>query len=100
MSMYIALLLKADVSSERTTSQRLLASVLVAAQFCMVLAVLIEAVVMAFSATTTRMDEPRRRRAAARWQFIWQRNCLKMRGVPSFDGIEASVRDAEVESKS
>ena len=99
MSMYIALLLKADVSSERTSSQRLLAFVLVAAHVCMVLAVLIEAVVMAFSATTTRVDEPIRR-PAARWQFTWQRNGLNMHGVPSFDGIEASARDAEVESKS
>ena len=81
MSMYVALLLKTDVSSERISSQRLLASVLVAAHVCMVLAALIEAAVMAFSATTTRVDEPRRR-AAARWQFTWQWNGLNMHGVP------------------
>ena len=99
MSMYTALLLKTDISRERISSQRLLASVLVAAQVCMVLAALIEAVVAVFSATITRVDEPRRR-AAARWQFTWQRNGLKMHGVPSCDGVEASVSDAEDESKS
>lgn len=49
ISMFVALLLKVEVSDERDTSQRIFAGVLVFAQCCMIVAVLVEAVVMACS---------------------------------------------------
>ena len=101
MSMYTALLLKADISGGRTSSQRLLASVLVAAHICMVLTVIIEAVVMAFSVTTLERDEPRRK-VTDLLPFTRPRACLKrvkIHGVLYFDGIEALVGNAEVEAK-
>ena len=48
-SMYVALLLKVDVSGENTTSQKTFENFLIAAHGCMVLVVLVEAVLMALS---------------------------------------------------
>ena len=64
MSMYMALLLKVEVSREHASSQRILASVLVAAQVWMVLAVAIESMVMTLSVTLEESVGPRRRAAA------------------------------------
>ena len=102
MSMYIALLLKTDVSREHTSSQSLLALVLVAAHICMVLAVIVEAVIMVLSVPTLERDGPRRK-VAYRIPSIRRGACIKRRkihGVLEFDGIEASVGNGEVESKS
>ena len=49
MSMYVALLLKVDVSNERAGSQRTFEAVLVAVHACMLLMVVVEAVVQAIS---------------------------------------------------
>ena len=49
MSMYIALLLKVDVSNERAGSQRIFEAVLIAVHACMLLMVVVEAVVQAIS---------------------------------------------------
>ncbi len=49
VSMYVALLLKVDVSGERGTSQAVFEAVLVAVHACMVLAILVESVVLAWS---------------------------------------------------
>lgn len=46
LSMYVALLLKVDATNERSESQKLLAGVLVAANVCMVVAVVFEAIAM------------------------------------------------------
>ncbi|CAN0239800.1 unnamed protein product, partial [Hapterophycus canaliculatus] len=49
ISMYIALLLRVDVSNERAVSQKVFDSLLIAIHACMVLVVLAEALLMAFS---------------------------------------------------
>ena len=90
MSMYVALIMKAEVSSEHTGSQRLLASVLVAAHVCMVLTVAIEAVAMAFSVTLDEKDG-RKRKPALCFPFRWCKEGLPLHGVSSFDGIESSI---------
>lgn len=48
-SMYVALLLRVDVSQERTVSQGVFAGVLVAAHVCMIVAVVAECCIMAWS---------------------------------------------------
>ena len=48
-SMYVALLLKVDVSGENATSQKIFEGVLILAHGCMILAVMVEAVLMALS---------------------------------------------------
>ncbi|CAM9133326.1 unnamed protein product [Ectocarpus sp. 8 AP-2014] len=49
LSMYVALLLKVDVSDERASSQEVFEGVLVAVHVCMILVVLVEAAVQAWS---------------------------------------------------
>lgn len=56
-SMYEALLLKVDVSSERSGSQQVFAGVLVAAHACLVLAAVVEAVAIAYSIVLEQVDE-------------------------------------------
>ena len=99
MDMYIALLLKVEVSSERASSQRLLASILVAAHACMVLAVVVEAVAMACSvATPQSRDEPRLR---VSYRLPSRLPQVPIQAVSTFDGIEMrSCSIAESESKS
>lgn len=48
-SMYVALLLKVDISGERGSSQTVFETVLVAAHACMVVAIVLESVVLAWS---------------------------------------------------
>ena len=48
-SMYVALLLKVDVSGENTTSQKTFEVILIVAHGCMILVVLVEAVLLALS---------------------------------------------------
>ena len=102
MSMYIALLLKVEVSSERDSSQDLLASILVAAHACMVLAVVVEAVAMACSVTKPQSrDEPRLRISYRLPSKPPQTSDFEIHGVSTFDGIEMrSCSIAESESKS
>lgn len=62
-SMYLALLLKVDVSSERANSQRVFETILVLAHACMALTVVIEAIVTACSLRQWQAQEdpgPRR----------------------------------------
>lgn len=49
VSMFVALLLKVDVSDERTSSQKVFEAVLVAVHVCMVVAVVVEAIALSFS---------------------------------------------------
>eukprot|EP00903_Cladosiphon_okamuranus_P017273 g15917.t1 len=67
-SMYVALLLKVDVSNERADSQKTFEAVLVAAHACMLLVILVESVVQAISMWVENRDEgsSRRRRRLAR----------------------------------
>ena len=58
VSMYLALLLKVDVSDERASSQRMFESVLVAAHACLVLVVVIETIVLAYALKVEQLDEP------------------------------------------
>ncbi|CAN0033591.1 unnamed protein product [Ectocarpus fasciculatus] len=57
VSMYIALLLKVDVSDERVRSQRVFEIVLVAAHACMILAVVTETLVLAWSFKVEQREE-------------------------------------------
>ena len=90
MSMYVALLMKVEMSSEHASSQRTLASLLVAAHVCMLLAVAIESVAMIFSITLEESVGPRRR-TAARFPFRWRNESVATHGMTSFGGIEAST---------
>ena len=66
VSMYLALLLKVDVSGENDYSQKAFEVTLVAAHGCMVLLVILETVIMAFLLRAMRHREdprPRRRRS-------------------------------------
>ncbi|CAM9191106.1 unnamed protein product [Ectocarpus sp. 13 AM-2016] len=58
VSMYIALLLKVDVSGERVRSQRVFENVLVAANACMILAVVTETLVLTWSLKVEQRQEP------------------------------------------
>ncbi|CBJ48858.1 polymorphic Outer membrane protein G/I family [Ectocarpus siliculosus] len=58
VSMYIALLLKVDVSGERAGSQRVYEIVLVAAHACMILAVMTETFVLTWSLKVEQRQEP------------------------------------------
>ena len=57
MSMYVALLLKVDVSDERADSQRIFEAVLVAAHASMLLVILVEAAVQAVSLWAEKREE-------------------------------------------
>ena len=65
--MYLALLLKIDVSNENTKSQKTFEVILVAVHGCMILAVIMEAVLMAVSLRVEKQREdpnPRRRHSS------------------------------------
>lgn len=81
-----------------SSSQKLLASVLVVAHICMVSVVIMEAVVMVFSVIGLERFAPRKRIATLS-PFRCIKRGLKTQGVLSFDGIEAIVCDAQVESE-
>lgn len=61
LTMYVALLLKVDVFTERSSSQNTFEAVLVAGHSCIILAVLVEAVVIFRSLETEEKACPRRR---------------------------------------
>ena len=90
VSMFIALLLKVGVSSERASSQNLLAVVLVVTHVSMVFAIVVQSVAMAYSVTVDTEDDPEPR-ATARptfsWHNVWHRN----RGVCTSDGVQVRV---------
>lgn len=56
-SMYLALLLKVDVSDENAGSQKTFEATLVAVHVCMILAVVLEALVMAFNLRVNKQKE-------------------------------------------
>ncbi|CAM9207691.1 unnamed protein product [Laminaria digitata] len=58
VSMYVALLLKVDVSDERAGSQKVFEAVLVAAHACMILVVVMETVVLACALRVQQRDGP------------------------------------------
>eukprot|EP00904_Undaria_pinnatifida_P004259 jgi/Undpi1/13834/HiC_scaffold_9.g03485.m1 len=58
VSMYVALLLKVDVSDERASSQKVFETVLVAAHVCMVVVVVIEAVIAPCSFNMGQDEQP------------------------------------------
>ena len=61
-SMYVALLLKVDVSGENSSNQEVFGVVLVAVHGCMILAVMVQAVVLALSLRSTKsLEDPRPR---------------------------------------
>eukprot|EP00903_Cladosiphon_okamuranus_P020904 g19197.t1 len=58
-SMYVALLLKVDLASEQTSSQRVFEGILVSAHGCMVLAVALEAVMISWALGKQHVEESR-----------------------------------------
>ena len=61
-SMYFALLLKVDVSGENHSSQEMFGVILVGVHGCMILAVMVQAIVLAMSLRSTRrLEDPRSR---------------------------------------
>lgn len=69
MSMYVALLLKVDVSEERVDSQKVFEAVLVTAHACMVLVVVIETVVLTCALRVEQLEEPSPRSGLGRELF-------------------------------
>lgn len=61
VSMYDALLLKVDVSGERSGSQKVFEGLLVAAHACMVFVVVVETIMLACTLRVERREEPLRR---------------------------------------
>lgn len=57
-SMYVALLLKVDVSHERASSQSVFEVVLVSAHVCMIAAVVTESIVLSFRYRNTNVEDP------------------------------------------
>ena len=94
-SMYFALLLKVEVSSESSTSQHVFEGILVVSHACMVLAVVFEALIVTCSLRPTTQQEPRRG-SFARY-YRWKRTPFPLnRGVQpveTFD-LELTVRSS------
>ena len=67
VSVYLALLLKVDVSDERFESQTVFEAVLVFAHACMILAVLGEALILACSLRAERQEDPSPRFRRMKW---------------------------------
>ena len=57
-SMYVALLLKVDVSDERADSQRVFEAFLVTVHTCMILVVVVETVVLTWALKVQQLEEP------------------------------------------
>lgn len=60
-SMYLAFLMKVDVSTDKSSSQNAFELLLVGAHVCLVLAVVVQAVVMVLSTTERQQEDPRPR---------------------------------------
>ncbi|CAN0170750.1 unnamed protein product, partial [Ectocarpus sp. 4 AP-2014] len=58
MSVYVALLLKVDVSNEKGSSQKVFEAVLVTAHACMILAVVVETILLGCPSRVKEQDEP------------------------------------------
>ena len=58
MSVYVALLLKVDVSDEQGSSQKVFEAVLVFAHVCMVLTIVLETIAIAYSFRVEQIDSP------------------------------------------
>lgn len=86
MSMYVALLLKVDVSTERASSQKVFEASLVAVHACLILTVVVEAMVLGCSLRETQIEEPRPR---ARPKNTLQRN--KEASLVEYDSFAADV---------
>ena len=67
VSVYLALLLKVDISEERSESQRVFEVILIFIQICMVLAVLGEALVLTCSIRTEKHENPSPRFRRMKW---------------------------------
>ena len=70
VSMYVALLLKVDVSNERSGSQKVFEAVLVAVHAVMVLVVLVETVVMGMALRAEHREDPWPRLRKSAKEFI------------------------------
>lgn len=67
LSVYVALLLKVDVSAERAESQKVFEAILVFVHACMIVAVLVEALVMACSLREEGQEDPFPRFRRMKW---------------------------------
>lgn len=89
MSMYVALLLKADVSNERTASQNVLEAVLVATHICLVSAVVVQSIALACTIRVKENKEPApKRRRTGHYSWRNQSSLLEY-GVEGFEDMSA-----------
>lgn len=71
-SMYLALLLKVDVSKEQARSQKIFEAILVTVHACMILAVVVESMVLTFSLGMEERDDPQPRITREK-RFRWNK---------------------------
>ena len=69
VSMYVALLLKVDVSNERDDSQKLFEAFLVTAHGCMILSVILETVIVACAVRAEQRGKPTPRFRGSKYMF-------------------------------
>lgn len=101
-SMYMALLLKVDVSDERAESQAVFAAILVAAHVFMVFVVVVEAIVMACSLREVAEEEQPRPRGLNLRSVIRGRGASLPQALEHFDEVmvtKAKATDAVEEAK-
>lgn len=93
VSVYVALLLKVDVSAERAGSQKVFEAFLVAVHGCMILAVVAEAVVITWALKVEHLEEepePRFRRGKSFSSSYRKREIVV---APAADGAEEALDD-------
>lgn len=87
VSMYLALLLKADVSNERTASQKVFEAILVAAHACLVVTVVVQSIALTCSLREKEKEEPVRRRSSV-GNLPWNKeSALSEYGVEAFEHV-------------
>lgn len=100
-SMYIALLLKVDVSGERAPSQKVFAVVMIVAQISMVLVVVIEAGILAGSVRSVELEAPKPRFRPGKMAFHRSRASSLIEVDDSFSdtGIQGDPSSSAESSK-
>lgn len=94
VSMYVALLLKVDVSSERVGSQRVFEAFLVTVHACMVLAVVVETAVLTWALKVEQLEQPEPRFRSYEKSFSHRKR--EVAPVDGEDGVEDFVDGGEI----
>lgn len=93
-SMYLALLMKVDVSTDKSSSQKAFELLLVAAHVCIVLAVVVQAVIMVLSTTERQQEDPRPRLRHSS-NFAWNAQSSNSEGEKNCSLVELSNIELE-----